>query len=343
MPTTRMPLLVLAAMLATGCAAGAAGRGAMGDAPPSPAVVARVPLDGYGTDVQVSPDGSTAWVATTAQMQGVDLARRTVASTIRTGDIPYRFAISRDGTKAWAVDLMERMVLVVDLRGGTVLRRIWIEQPTRPALRPGIAVSPDETYAVVSISDVSQTNDELQIVDLAGGGGKQTRRLDFHPGPLATSADGGTLFVAGCHGLCSDGTVHAYALPALAPLGQVDIPTLPGDIARGPGGRRLYVSNGLGAGISILDPVAGTKERDIPTGAGALGIAPSPDGRRVYVTNFDAGTLSVVDPAAGTTLSSTPIGARPRAIALSADGRFAYVTHSTPILSIVDTSLLGAP
>jgi YVTN family beta-propeller protein len=323
----------------SGCAAALTGPGA---APASPAVVAKVPLAGFATDVKLSPDGSLAYLPMTASVQVVDTQKRTVAQTIATGDIPYQIAITRDGSTGYAIDLMQRCLLAIDLRAGKLLRRLPVDEPQHPALRPGVVLTSDESQAVVSISDNGGA-DQLTVVDLRGNAPNRSHGTDFHPGPMTTSADGQTVFVAGCHGFCSDGTVHALSLPALTPLGRVGIPTLPGQILRSGDGTRLWVTNGLGAGITPIDPVAGTVAPSIHTDAGSFGLATSPDGRRIYVTNFDAGTLSVVDAAAGRTISNVGIGASPRAIALSPDGNTAYVTHSTPVLTIVDTRLLGQP
>jgi len=331
--------LLAALPLASGCVAAIS---AANQAPASPAVVATIPLADFGTDVKLSPDGRLAYVAMTDKVQVIDTGSRAVARTITTGDMPYRMAITRDGSTAYAVDLMQRCLLQVDLAGGRLARRIPVDEPQRPALRPDVALVGDESQAIVSISDEAG-DDELIVVDLKGGTPNRTHGIDFHPGPLATSADGGTLYVAGCHGFCSDGTVHALSLPALAPLGRTGLPTLPGDMVRTGQGSSLWVTNGLGAGITSVDPVAGTSGPSIHTDAGSIGVAVSPDRRRVYVTNFDAGTLSVVDPAAGRTLNTVPVGRAPRAIALSADGGTAWVTHSTPMLSVVDTRLLEKP
>lgn len=331
--------LLAALPLVSGCVAAIS---AANQAPPSPAVVATIPLADFGTDVKLSPDGRLAYVAMTDKIQVVDTTTRTVARTIVTGDVPYRMAITRDGSTAYAMDLMQRALLQVDLVAGKLVRRLDVDEPQRPALRPDVVLVSDESQAIVTISDNGGA-DQLTVVDLKGNAPNKSHGLDFHPGPLAKSADGGTLYVAGCHGFCSDGTVHALSMSALAPLGRTGLPTLPGDIVRTGTGSSLWVTNGLGAGITSVDPVAGTSGPSIHTDAGSIGVAVSPDRRRVYVTNFDAGTLSVVDPAAGRTLNTVPVGRSPRAIALSADGGTAWVTHSTPLLSVIDTRLLEKP
>lgn len=331
---------ILAALpLLSGCVAAIS---AANQAPPSAAVVATIPLADFGTDVKLSPDGRFAYVAMTDKIQVVDTASRAVARTITTGDVPYRMAITRDGSTAYAMDLMQRCLLQVDLAGGKLVRRLDVDEPQRPALRPDVVLVADESQAIVTISDNGGA-DQLTVIDLKGKAPNASHGVDFHPGPLAKSADGGTLFVAGCHGFCSDGTVHALSLPALSPLGRTGLPTLPGDMVRSGDGSRLWVTNGLGAGITAIDPVAGTSGPSIHTDAGSIGVATSPDGRRVYVTNFDAGTLSVVDPAAGRTLNTVPVGRSPRAIAVSTDGSTAWVTHSIPVLSVIDTRKLEQP
>jgi YVTN family beta-propeller protein len=64
-------------------------------------------------------------------------------------------------------------------------------------------------------------------------------------------------------------------------------------VALDPDGRRAYTTN-IGSGsVTVLDLEAGERERNIPTGEGAEGIAVS--GQHIWVTNRGADTITVLD------------------------------------------------
>ncbi|RMG66457.1 MAG: gluconolaconase [Calditrichaeota bacterium] len=61
-----------------------------------------------------------------------------------------------------------------------------------------------------------------------------------------------------------------------------------------PQGRRAYVSN-IGSGtVTAIDLAAGRKLGDVPTGAGAEGLALSPDGKELWVANREEETITIV-------------------------------------------------
>jgi YVTN family beta-propeller protein len=328
-----LPLLV-----ASAC--GLASRGAGGPTVGG-AVIATIPTTAFGTGIALSPDGSRAYVATTAEIQVIDTAAAKRISSIRTGDNPYGITLSADGSRGYAVDLTQQMVWVLDLKGGTIVRSVRIGPPRTPALRPGIALSRDGRTAYATISRLEgQGFDTLQLVDAATGSTSQ-RVFNMHPGQLVVDRNG-RLWVAGCLGLCSQGTLHVIDLSQPGSLARFDLPSVPAGIALTPDGSRVYVANGLAGSVTAVDVQSRTKIGDVRVGAEPLGIAVSPDGRTAYVTNFASGTLSAIDVATNTVTASASIGESPRAIAISPDGKRAYVTHSTQKISIVDLTRLGS-
>jgi YVTN family beta-propeller protein len=329
--------LVLAALVA-GCGP-AASRGASPGAPGG-AVLATIPIEAFGTGIAITPDGTRAYVAASASVFVVDVRTREVTATIRTGDLPHTIALSRDGTRGYVVDLMQREVWFLDLAGNTVARRVELGEPRRPVLRPGVAVSPDGSTVYATVSQPEGAGfDLLYVIDAATG--RQTQRsLSFHPGQLAADPGGRLLWVTGCRGLCSDGTLRGLDPPAPGAGGTLDVtlPSLPGGMALSPDGARAYVANGLAGSVAVVDLAARRVVAEVRTGAEPLGVATSPDGSRVYVTNFQSGTLAVIDAATSSVVATLPVGATPRAIAVTPDGRQAWLTHSTPELSVVDLS-----
>jgi YVTN family beta-propeller protein len=67
-----------------------------------------------------------------------------------------------------------------------------------------------------------------------------------------------------------------------------------------PDARTLFVSNGRGRSVSIVDVAARRMLNTIPdVGVRPWGIAVSADGTKVYTANGPAGNVSVVDVATG--------------------------------------------
>jgi YVTN family beta-propeller protein len=325
-------------LLASAC--GLASRGAGGPAVGG-AVIATIPTDAFGTGIALSPDGSRAYVATAAQVLTIDTAAAKVVGKIRTGDNPYAITLSADGSRGYAVDITQQKLWVLDLKGGTIARTVRIGPPTTPSLRPGVALSGDGKTAYVTISRLQgQGFDTLELVDTATGS-KSQRGFDMHPGQLVVDRDG-RLWVAGCLGLCAQGTLRVIDLSQPGSLARFDLPSVPAGIALTPDGSRVYVANGLAGSVTAVDVQSRTKLGDVRVGAEPLGIAVSPDGRTAYVTNFASGTLSAIDVATNTVTASASVGESPRAIAISPDGKRAYVTHSTQVVSIVDLTRLGS-
>jgi YVTN family beta-propeller protein len=346
---TAVPLLILGCLLCASCSPRSArDRARAPDAVPTPApartvanaVVATIPIRGFGTAIAVSPDGSRAYVTAQGAVLAIDTAAGRVIRTISTGNTPHAIVLSRDGSRGYAVDLLQQDLWILDLGAARVASRVPLGARSAPVLRPGVALSPDGRTAYATVSQqAGQGFDTLRMVDTQGGDAKQ-RGLDFHPGQLV--ADGsGLLWITGCVGLCSDGTLRLVDPAGVGSIAKIDLPSVPGGIALTPGGRRAIVANGLAGSVSIFDVPTRSLVATVPVGAEPLGVAASPDGRRVYVTTFQSGQLAAIDVATSQVVATAPLGESPRAIAVSPDGKRAYVTHSTAKVSVVDLARLG--
>jgi YVTN family beta-propeller protein len=112
-------------------------------------------------------------------------------------------------------------------------------------------------------------------------------------------------------------------------------------------GRKLYVSEWNGGGVSVIDTAMGTVVKRIPTGGHASGLAVSPDGARLFVANALSDTVSVIDTSDDTVAATVdvspypraPMGSLPNAVALSPDGKALYVANGgNNDVAVVDTA-----
>lgn len=324
-----------------GCAS-TSSRAAASLAGVSTAVLARIPISDFGTGIAIAPDGLHAYVAASANIFVIDTRTNQVSGTITTGNVPYAIALAADGKRGYAVDLLQTQLWILDLETNQLARRIWIGEPRTPVLRPGVAVSPDGSHAWFTISQPEQQGpgDSIRTLDTASGELTQ-RGLDFHPGAIVASRSPGQIVVVGCHGFCSDGTLHLLDPSQPRPVATVPLPSVPGGVALSPDGAQAYVANGLAATVSVVDLPGGTIRATVPVGAEPLGLAFHPNGAYVYVTNFQGASLSAINTRTNQVVATVGVGATPRAIAVHPAGRVAYVTSSEPVVSVIDLQRLA--
>jgi YVTN family beta-propeller protein len=128
------------------------------------------------------------------------------------------------------------------------------------------------------------------------------------------------MFVTGENGFAvSVVDPQARQVTATIALGGADagaVPPRPMGAVLSPDGRTLYVSNGRGKSVSVIDAAARRVLRTIPdVGVRPWGIAVSADGTKVYTANGPAGDVSVVDVATGAVDRRVQTGGSPWGLA----------------------------
>lgn len=187
------------------------------------------------------------------------------------------------------------------------------------------AISPDgQTLVVSDYGTRAEPGSSLTVIDLASrrvvstvdlGAPKKPHGLAWlGPQDLAVTAEGsGELLIVKPR--------EGQVVRAVA-TGQ-EISHM---VAVTPEGSRAFVAN-IGSGtVTAIDLQTGQKLKDIPTGAGAEGIAFRPGTREVWVTNREADTLSVIDADRLTVIATVPCPGFPIRIAFSPRGLRALVT-----------------
>ena len=116
------------------------------------------------TWAQPSVDGSSIYVACNKSSEIVEvnanawkLVRRIPA---RAG--VYNLAVTHDGTRLLATNKRDQSVSVYDLKTGKELARL----PTKRKVLHGVAVSPDDAYAFVTVEGVGAEPGTVEIIDL---------------------------------------------------------------------------------------------------------------------------------------------------------------------------------
>ena len=113
----------------------------------------------------------------------------------------------------------------------------------------------------------------------------------------------------------------------------------PNDLAVNSTGTVVYVANGLGDTVSVIDTGSNTVIKTIPVGDNPEGVSFSPDGSVAYVANFDDDSVSVIDTGSHTVIKTISVGDGADVVAFSPDGTRAYVTNfNDGSVSVIDTS-----
>ena len=133
--------------------------GGHGMEPPKPGDVGCSP-----TWAQPSATGASLFVACnkSSDIVEIDVEKWAMVRRIPAGPGVYNLAVTRDGRRLLATNKRGQSVSVIDIASGKELARI----PTKRRVVHGVAVSPDDRYAFVSVEGVGSEPGTVEIIDL---------------------------------------------------------------------------------------------------------------------------------------------------------------------------------
>jgi DNA-binding beta-propeller fold protein YncE len=116
------------------------------------------------TWAQPAADGRSVFVACnkTSEIVEVDAGSWTLKRRIPTGDGVYNLAVTRDGRLLIGTNKRGQSVSILDVATGRELARV----PTQRKVVHGVAVSPDDRYAFVSVEGIGSQPGTLEVIDL---------------------------------------------------------------------------------------------------------------------------------------------------------------------------------
>ena len=235
------------------------------------------PIAGPGVDESKLPPADRA-----ADGIGVvEVATRKLLRTLKSGQDPESFDLSRDGRFVYVSNEETAEMSVVDLSSGDVSSRVRVgEEPE------AVAVSPDGRFVFVGCEA------ENEVVARIKAG--------LRPRGIAFTADGTLAFVANEN----DATVSVVDAAKHAVIATIKIPATKGTptaprpmgVVFSPDGRHVYVSLGRAKSVAVIDTSARKFVRSIEdVGDRPWGIAISADGRKLYTANGPSADVSVID------------------------------------------------
>ena len=92
-------------------------------------------------------------------------------------------------------------------------------------------------------------------------------------------------------------------------------------------GTKLYVTEYLGARVSVINIGTNAILGRVTVGTKPYGVAVTPDRTKVYVANSGSDNVSVISAATNTVIATVDVGSNPRGISITPDGRKVYVTN----------------
>jgi DNA-binding beta-propeller fold protein YncE len=251
----------------------------------------RVELGLFPASLDISPDGSFAWVANfnlhgdmvPSSVSVVSTDRMIEVSRLETCTMPHGSRLSADGRRQFSTCMMDDLLVEVDAWGLAVSRHFGLA-PGAEAGHPGAPVHGAGGEA---------------------GGGEHAHHAEMHhavcsPTWAQPGADDRSVFVA-CNrsGELVEIDLETWTL-------RRRIPAAPGiyNLEVTSDGRRLVATNKQDHTVSVFDLASGVEEFRLPTHRRVVhGVVISPDDRYAFVTvegvGSEPGTLEVLDLAAG--------------------------------------------
>ena len=307
-------------------------------APASGAVIASVPIGRGPTLLAISPDGSVVYAASVGTLFAIRTATNAVVAKAKIDPYTTGIAVTPDGKR----------ILVISAQSSSLaaLPASDLGQTSRVDL-PQAGLYP-RGYSRVRISADGRSawlvNDALFIasVDLADGTSSMIT-LDMRPNDVASSLDGRTVYVLGCKGFCTTGTIETIDVASQKVTATIDVGPGPYGLALSPDRQRAYSLDLGGPSLSVVDVARRAVQATLSVGAQPTGLAVTPDGARVYVSSNRSGALTVASGDGRAVLATVQLAGDARDVVLSPDGRRAYVSTSDPdAVVVLDTTRLGA-
>jgi len=214
----------------------------------------------------------------------IDVAQRKLTGKLLVGSDPEEFSLSRSGTELYISNEDVKTASVISLATGKVEHIVPVDQEPE-----GVATSPDGKAFYVTC----EAGGEVFVIDTSTyktvgrfSVAPRPRSLDFlrdRPVGFIPSESVGVLNVI---------DTANYKVVKTIPLPEGSRP-MAVRVARD--GKKIYVSNGRGGTVSVLDGHSYELLDSIKVGVRPWGMALSPDGRFLYTANGPSNDVAVVD------------------------------------------------
>jgi DNA-binding beta-propeller fold protein YncE len=269
-----------------------------------------IDVSGWPVAIAVTPDGTTAYVASgpgatpVQAVTPIDLTTNKPGKPINLTSPPDAIVITPDGKTAYVINgFPSRTVTRIDLATNTAGKPITLYNPAE-----AIAMAPDGKTAYVATAGGTATGTQYEFAafDLATSKlGTPVNLSGGQPQAIAIAGDGKTAYVLSQPSRTEiavtpidlAASTAGQPISFSAPPGPSEFFGQPLAIAIAPDGQTAYVANGASSLVTPIDLATSTPEKAIRlTGKpGADAIAISTNGAAAYVANQPSSTVTPIN------------------------------------------------
>ena len=284
--------------------------------------------------MRVSPDGKTLYVALSGSPKAppgvdesklpapdrsadgigvIDLRTHRLVRTLRSGQDPESFDVSRDGKTLYVSNEETAQVSVVDVASGDVVRTVDVGHEPE-----GVTIRPDGRVVYVACEE----SNAVDVIDVASNRVVASIPTPQRPRTIVFTSGGRRAFVSAEFGsavVAVDPQTHrAIAEIPIPATGAAAAGPKPMGLALSRDDTQLFVTNGRGGTVTVIDVATNQVTRTIPSvGARPWGIDITPRGDKLYTANGPSNDVSVLDAVSGTVLARVRVGRSPWGVVVS--------------------------
>lgn len=296
-------------------------------------VVAQVPVGKRPRGLKLARDGKSLFIALSGSPRGgpgvdesklppadrsadgvgvLDIASRKLLRTLKSGQDPESFDLSLDGKRLFVSNEETAEVSIVDVRAGKVVKRVKVaEEPE------GVSLRPDGKVAYVTC----EADNRVFVIDTRAGKVIAKPETGARPRAIVFTRDGALAFVSAE----LDSQVNVLDARAHKVLGAMKMEATPGapmgprpmGLVLSPDEKTLYVSNGRGGSVGVVDVTERKLRATWPNiGVRPWGLGLTPDGKKLYTANGPSNDVAVIDTGTGKVIKRVKTGELPWGIAV---------------------------
>jgi YVTN family beta-propeller protein len=267
------------------------------------------PKGGPGADESRLPprDGASDGIAE------LDVALGKLLRLLPSGPDPENFDVSADGRRLFVSNEESAQASIIDAVSGRLRQAVGIGGEPE-----GVGLHPDGKVVYVT----SEADGRVFAIDTERARVLKSFAVPARPRVVVFARDGSAAYVSSENG----GTVTVIDARRHVPLGDIRIPdegvqgpmhARPMGLALSSDGKLLYVANGRGGTVSVVDTLRRKVVRTIAgVGARPWGIVLDRDEQKLYTANGPSNDVTVMDAASGAIVKKIPTCRGPWGLAL---------------------------
>ena len=236
----------------------------------------------------------------------VNAAERRLIRVLPGGSDPETFDLSADGTRIFVSNEDVDSASFVDVESGTIIRTVPVGREPE-----GVRLHPDGRTVWVT----GETDHDVTVLSTDDGSELARIPVGRRPRDLVFSRDGALAYVSGE----VDGTVTVVDARRFTPLRTIALPegARPMGLVLADEDRRLWVANGRGRTVSLIDLASDSILVSIDAGVRPWGLALTADEAKLYTANGPSGDVSVIDTERMEVVRRIPTGELPWGVAVA--------------------------